>query len=82
MQPEPAAVIAWRYVWSWTSPAAKTPGTFVAVEPGCVTRYPWSSWSSWSTKSAVVGSWPIATNSPSAATSHVSSLTVLRSLSA
>src|SRR6187455_2274044 len=27
--PEPAAVTAWRYVWSWTSPAANTPGMFV-----------------------------------------------------
>ena len=32
--PDPAAVTACRYVWSWTSPAAKTPGMFVLVEPG------------------------------------------------
>ena len=32
--PVPAAVTAWRYVWSTTSPAAKTPRMFVAVEPG------------------------------------------------
>ena len=35
MQPEPAAVIAWRYVWSCTSPQANTPSTLVYVEPGC-----------------------------------------------
>ena len=29
MQPDPAAVIAWRYRWSWTSPHANTPGTLV-----------------------------------------------------
>ena len=34
MQPEPAAVIAWRYVRSCTSPPANTPGTDVAAEPG------------------------------------------------
>lgn len=38
MQPDPAAVTACRYTRSWTSPAAKTPGTLVAVEPGRVTR--------------------------------------------
>ena len=27
-----AAVTAWRYRWSWQSPAAKTPGMLVAVE--------------------------------------------------
>ena len=32
----PAAVTAWRYVWSWTSPQANTPGMLVAVEPGSV----------------------------------------------
>ncbi len=36
MQPIPAAVTAWRYVWSTTSPTAKTPSTFVSVEPGLV----------------------------------------------
>ncbi len=36
MQPLPAAVTAWRYRWSWTSPAAKTPGTLVAVVPSRV----------------------------------------------
>ena len=29
-QPDPAAVTAWRYTWSWTSPAANTPGMFVS----------------------------------------------------
>ena len=38
MQPIPAAVIAWRYVWSTTSPAANTPSMFVRVEPSWVTR--------------------------------------------
>ena len=38
MQPLPAAVTAWRYVWSTTSPAANTPSRFVSVEPGFVTR--------------------------------------------
>ena len=32
MQPEPAAVIAWRNTWSCTSPAANTPSTEVRVE--------------------------------------------------
>ena len=36
--PVPAAVTAWRYVWSTTSPAAKTPLMFVSVEPGCTSR--------------------------------------------
>src|SRR5690606_18983446 len=31
MHPEPADVTAWRYIGSATSPAAKTPGTLVAV---------------------------------------------------
>src|SRR5690606_41872134 len=31
MQPVPALVIAWRYTWSCTSPAANTPGTLVCV---------------------------------------------------
>ncbi len=38
MQPEPAAVTAWRYTLSCTSPTAKMPGMFVAVLCGCVTR--------------------------------------------
>ena len=38
MQPEPAAVTACRYVWSTTSPAAKTPSILVSVEPGFVKR--------------------------------------------
>ena len=38
MHPDPAAVIACRYVWSCTSPAANTPAMFVAVEPDCVIR--------------------------------------------
>ncbi len=36
MQPMPAAVIAWRYVSSVTSPAANTPETLVTVESGAV----------------------------------------------
>ena len=35
MHPLPAAVMAWRYTWSCTSPAANTPGTLVRV-PACV----------------------------------------------
>ena len=31
MHPVPAAVTAWRYVGSWTSPQANTPSTFVRV---------------------------------------------------
>ena len=34
MQPSPAAVTAWRNTSSATSPAANTPSTLVAVEPG------------------------------------------------
>ena len=34
MQPVPAAVTAWRYTLSCTSPLAKTPGTDVRVVPG------------------------------------------------
>ena len=41
-----------------------------------------ASWSSWSTKSDVFGSWPIATKTPSAGTSRVSSVSVLRRRSA
>src|SRR6266436_4316133 len=37
MQPVPAAVTAWRYVRSWTSPQAKTPRTLVSVELFLVT---------------------------------------------
>lgn len=36
MQPMPAEVTAWRKIGSAMSPAAKTPGTPVAVEPGTV----------------------------------------------
>ena len=36
MQPRPAAVTAWRYLSSATSPAAKTPSILVAVESGAV----------------------------------------------
>ena len=36
MQPRPAAVTAWRKMSSATSPAANTPSTLVAVEPGAV----------------------------------------------
>ena len=38
MHPDPAAVTAWRYRWSWTSPQAKTPATSVRVEPGSVRK--------------------------------------------
>ena len=34
---KPALVMACRYLLSWTSPAANTPGTLVSVEPGFVT---------------------------------------------
>ena len=37
MQPVPAAVTAWRYVWSTRSPAAKKPGTLVRVDLPSVT---------------------------------------------
>ena len=33
MQPVPALVMAWRYTWSCTSPAAKMPGTWSAANP-------------------------------------------------
>ena len=36
MQPVPAAVIAWRYFLSCTSPAANTPSIDVLVVPGVV----------------------------------------------
>ena len=39
MQPVPALVMAWRYTWSCTSPAANTPGTLVCVAMPC--RPPW-----------------------------------------
>ena len=39
MQPDPAAVIACRYVKSWTSPQANTPSTFVFEESCSVTVY-------------------------------------------
>ena len=38
MQPMPAAVMAWRKILSFTSPAAKTPSISVAVESGFVIR--------------------------------------------
>ena len=34
LQPSPAAVTAWRYRWSWTSPATNTPSMLVLVSPG------------------------------------------------
>ena len=40
MQPVPAAVTAWRYVKSCTSPEAKTPGTEVCVVRGATSMYP------------------------------------------
>lgn len=36
MHPVPALVMAWRYLLSWTSPAANTPGMLVSVVPGLV----------------------------------------------
>ncbi len=39
MQPVPAAVMACRYWWSATSPAANTPGMEVAVLPGFGVRH-------------------------------------------
>ncbi len=62
--PLPAAVTACRYVWSWTSPQANTPGTLVAVDPAAVSRYPASSMSSWPAKTSELGTWPMATNTP------------------
>src|SRR6185312_14229330 len=56
MQPMPAAVTAWRNTLSFTSPAAKTPGTSVAVESGLVTMYPASSILSLPLKILVAGS--------------------------
>jgi len=38
--PIPAAVTAWRYLWSTQSPPANTPSTEVIVVPGQVTTYP------------------------------------------
>ncbi len=36
IHPVPAAVMAWRYVWSWTSPHANTPGHIGgASKSGC-----------------------------------------------
>jgi hypothetical protein len=43
MQPEPAAVTAWRQCGSCTSPAAKTPGREVSGEPGFTLMYPTAS---------------------------------------
>lgn len=40
MQPLPAAVIAWRYLGSCTSPAANTPFMFVSELLGRVIMYP------------------------------------------
>src|SRR5690606_18562977 len=48
MHPCPAAVTAWRYTLSWTSPAAKIPGMLVLVEFGRHLIYPCSSSSSFS----------------------------------
>ena len=61
IHPVPAEVIAWRYLWSCTSPAANTPDTLVAVDI-CpfVTIYHAPSSSICPFKNLVAGSWPIA----------------------
>eukprot|EP00968_Pinguiococcus_pyrenoidosus_P016566 scaffold1610_cov257-Pinguiococcus_pyrenoidosus.AAC.19 len=64
--PEPALVMAWRYNLSATSPAAKTPGTDVAVVPGLVTTYPAASTSSSPFTMCVFGLCPMATNAAAA----------------
>jgi len=38
LQPSPAAVTAWRYLWSCTSPATNTPSTFDLVSPSSAVR--------------------------------------------
>ena len=65
MHPDPAAVIACLYLWSWTSPQAKTPSMFVFVLWGSVSIYPKSSIASLSMKSEVFGVWPMAIKMPS-----------------
>mmetsp|Transcript_19988 Transcript_19988/g.52418 ORF Transcript_19988/g.52418 Transcript_19988/m.52418 type:complete len:263 (+) Transcript_19988:204-992(+) len=62
--PEPAAVMAWRYLRSTTSPHAKTPGTLHWVlNPGCAwTMYSSSSSISCPLKRRDCDSWPMATN--------------------
>src|SRR2546427_866232 len=67
LHPSAAAVIACLYLWSRTSPAAKTPGTLVSVSFP-VTTYPCESSSTLPFKNPVFGSYPIATNTPSAFT--------------
>ena len=57
-------------MWSWTSPEAKTPSTLVDV-PSRVTMYPSSSRSSWPENSEVFGACPIATKTPSTASTDV-----------
>jgi hypothetical protein len=64
IQPDPAAVMACLYFLSWTSPAAKTPGTFVCVVPGFVSTYPSLSVSNWPPRNFEAGSWPMAKKRP------------------
>src|SRR4030095_15465435 len=69
MQPMPAAVTAWRYTLSRTSPAAHTPGIDVAVESRSVTTSHAASIGSCPATRPVTGVWPIATKTPSQARS-------------
>src|SRR5690606_7471211 len=77
-QPEPAAVIACRYVRSTRPPAATTPSPEAAVVRPLPSTYPSSSRSSWPRTSSERGSWPIATNTPVTAMWDSSPVTVFR----
>ena len=65
IHPVPAAVTAWRYILSCTSPHANTPGILVWVLLGFVIMYPSESSSTWFAKIEVFGLCPIAINMPS-----------------
>src|SRR4051812_35091122 len=78
-QPEPAAVTAWRYVWSTRSPAANTPGTSVRVDLPSVLTYPSSSVPTIPSMISDWGSWPIAMNAPDIGSSRSSPVSTLRS---
>src|SRR5216683_6270909 len=91
MHPVPAAVTAWRYMWSTTSPAANTPSTLVRVSYGDAgsqsalrfvpaTMYPAGSSSSLPWNSELLGVCPIATKMPPASITVTSSVSRLRSL--
>ena len=64
---------------SVTSPAAKTPGTFVAVDFGAVTMYPEGLISTCPLNIAVAGAWPMAMNTPSTASSLMAPVLTSRS---